>query len=206
MDFVTGMAGNMLGDGKKGEGNMLGNGKKGEGNMLDNVKDKIIETLMTNKDDIIKAACTNLGLSAEQGQMMKKVFEMFDNGNGKVKKEELGDVIRTMGKNPTDDEIKEIEKELKVDNDGNIDFSDFVEVVGKKFVNEEDKEKTLREAFKVFDKDSNGFLTIDELRDIMTNKGKMKLSEAEVEEMIAEVDKDADGKLNYEEFIVLFSQ
>ena len=26
--------------------------------------------------------------------MMKKVFEMFDNGDGKVKKEELGDVIR----------------------------------------------------------------------------------------------------------------
>ena len=30
----------------------------------------------------------------EQGQMMKKVFEMFDNGKGAVKKDELGDVIR----------------------------------------------------------------------------------------------------------------
>ena len=32
---------------------------------------------------------------------------------------------------------------------GNIEFSDFVEVVGKKFVDDDDKEKTLREAFKV---------------------------------------------------------
>ena len=30
----------------------------------------------------------------DQGQMMKKVFEMFDNGKGAVKKDELGDVIR----------------------------------------------------------------------------------------------------------------
>jgi len=195
MDFVTGMAGNMLGD-----------GKNGGGNMLDNVKDKVIDTIMANKDDIVKAACTKLGLSPDQGQMMKKVFEMFDNGKGSVKKEELGDVIRSMGKNPTDDEIEEIKKEIKVDEEGNVEFSDFIDVVGKKFVDDDDKEKTLREAFKVFDKDSNGFLTADELRDIMTNKGKMKLSNDEVEEMIAEVDKNADGKLNYEEFIILFSQ
>ena len=52
MDFVTGMAGNMLGD-----------GKNGGGSMLDNVKDKVIDTIMANKDDIVKAACTNLGLS-----------------------------------------------------------------------------------------------------------------------------------------------
>ena len=52
MDFVTGMAGNMLGD-----------GKNGGGNMLDNVKDKVIDTIMANKDDIVKAACTKLGLS-----------------------------------------------------------------------------------------------------------------------------------------------
>eukprot|EP00091_Calanus_sinicus_P021740 TRINITY_DN6573_c0_g1_i2.p1 TRINITY_DN6573_c0_g1~~TRINITY_DN6573_c0_g1_i2.p1 ORF type:complete len:141 (-),score=52.87 TRINITY_DN6573_c0_g1_i2:247-630(-) len=109
--------------------------------MLDNVKDKIVNTIMTNKDDIIKAACTNLGLSAEQGQMMKKVFAMFENGNGKVKKEELGDVIRSMGKNPTDEDIEEIQKELKVDNDGNIDFSDFVEVVGKKLLMRRTKRK-----------------------------------------------------------------
>ena len=63
MDFVTGMAGNMLGDGKNGGGNMLDTMKDGGGNMLDNVKDKIFDTIMTNKDDILKAACTNLGLS-----------------------------------------------------------------------------------------------------------------------------------------------
>jgi len=111
-----------------------------------------------------------------------------------------------MGKNPTDDEIEDIKKEIKTDKDGNIEFSDFVETVGKKFGSGDDQEKILREAFKVFDKDGNGFLTNDELRDIMTNKGKMKLSNDEVEEMLAAVDKNADGKLNYEEFIVLFSK
>ena len=44
----------------------------------------------------------------------------------------------------------------------------------------------LKEAFKVFDKDSNGFISASELRHIMTNLGK-KLTDEEVDEMICEV-------------------
>lgn len=180
--------------------------KDGDGSILDNVKDKIVEVVKDNKDEIIKTICSKMGLTAEQGKQMMSVLEMFDNGNGEVKKEQIGDIVRSMNKNPTDDEINEIEKELKFDKNGNIKFTEFVQVVGKKFPMEDEREKTLREAFKVFDKDANGFLSKEEIKDIMTNKGKMRLSVDEVEEMIAEVDKNRDGKLNYEEFIVLFSQ
>ena len=58
MDFVTGMAGNLLGDGGQG-----GEGKTGDGSLLNNVGGKILNTIMKNKDDVIKAACSNLGLS-----------------------------------------------------------------------------------------------------------------------------------------------
>ena len=57
-----------------------------------------------------------------------------------------------------------------------------------------DSEEEIREAFKVFDKDGNGYISAAELRHVMTNLGE-KLSEAEVSEMIREADVDGDGQV-----------
>jgi hypothetical protein len=70
-----------------------------------------------------------------------------------------------------------------------------------------DSEDEVREAFKVFDKDGNGFISAAELRHVMTNLGE-KLSDNEVEEMIREADVDGDGQINYDECVaasLLFS-
>ena len=48
-----------------------------------------------------------------------------------------------------------------------------------------DSEEEIREAFRVFDKDGNGFISAAELRHVMTNIGE-KLSDEEVDEMIRE--------------------
>ena len=63
-----------------------------------------------------------------------------------------------------------------------------------------DSEEELKEAFRVFDKDQNGFISAAELRHVMTNLGE-KLTDEEVDEMIREVDVDGDGQINYEEFV-----
>ena len=62
------------------------------------------------------------------------------------------------------------------------------------------EEEELKEAFRVFDKDGNGFISAAELRHIMTNLGE-KLTDEEVDEMIREADIDGDGQINYEEFV-----
>ena len=46
-----------------------------------------------------------------------------------------------------------------------------------------DTEEELVEAFKVFDRDGNGYISAAELRHVMTNLGE-KLTEEEVDEMI----------------------
>ena len=99
----------------------------------------------------------------------------------------IGDVIRSMGRNPTDEEIEEIKKEVKTDDEyeftmmfrttsmfcfsGNIEISDFVDAVSSRLGGSEGSEQErLREAFRVFDRDGNGELSVEEVREIMTNK------------------------------------
>ena len=65
---------------------------------------------------------------------------------------------------------------------------------------ETELQEEILEAFKVFDKDGNGFISAAELRHIMTNLGE-KLTDEEVDEMIREADIDGDGQINYEEFV-----
>ena len=54
----------------------------------------------------------------------------------------------------------------------------------------------LQQAFRMFDKDGDGFIDAAELRHLLTNLGE-RLDEEEVDEMIAEVDIDGDGKVDY---------
>ena len=61
----------------------------------------------------------------------------------------------------------------------------------------EEKEGEVIEAFRVFDREGNGFINAAEIRRVMTNLGD-KLNDEEVDEMIREADLDGDGQVNYE--------
>ena len=65
-----------------------------------------------------------------------------------------------------------------------------------RFMSNIDPEREMQDAFRVFDKDGNGFITASELRYVMTNLGE-KLSDEEVDEMIKTADMDGDNRVNY---------
>ena len=69
-------------------------------------------------------------------------------------------------------------------------------------VKDEDSEEEIRETFRVFDKDGNGFVSPAELRHVLGNIGE-KLTDEEIDEMILEADVDGDGAINYEEFVAM---
>lgn len=58
----------------------------------------------------------------------------------------------------------------------------------------------LLEAFRVFDKDGDGIINVAELRHVMTNLGE-KLTEEEVDAMIAVADQEGLGYIRYEDFV-----
>ena len=51
---------------------------------------------------------------------------------------------------------------------------------------------------RMFDKDNDGFLTVSDLRRIMTSLGDEKLSKKDLEMMVVEADNDNDGLVNCE--------
>ncbi|CAO1420024.1 unnamed protein product [Diamesa hyperborea] len=66
------------------------------------------------------------------------------------------------------------------------------------------KMKEYRDAFSLFDKDDNGYLTKEELGSVMHQLGQFARVE-ELQEMLAEVDVDGDGNVSFEEFVDILS-
>ena len=76
----------------------------------------------------------------------------------------------------------------------NWPFAEFLTMMARK-MKDTDSEEEIREAFKVFDRDNNGFISAAELRHVMTSIGE-KLTDDEVDEMIREADQDGDGRID----------
>ena len=93
--------------------------------------------------------------------------------------------------------IKEIDK----DNKGKIHFADFLSLMALS-LKEQTTEEDIIQAFKVFDPDNSGIIKADKLRLIMMNLGE-KLTDAEIDELIREADKERNEKIDYERFVNL---
>jgi calmodulin len=130
----------------------------------------------------------------------KEVFDLFDKDkDGSITTRELGDVMRALGANPTQAELQEMVNEVDSNDSGKIEFKEFLDLFARK-LKDPDSEEDLVEAFKMFDKDNNGFISAAELRHVMTTLGE-KLTEEEADEMIREADMNGDGQINYQEFV-----
>merc|ERR1712048_1467231 len=137
-------------------------------------------------------------LTNEQVDEFKEAFSLFDkDADGSITSAELGTVMRALGQNPTDAELQDMVNEVDSDGNGSIDFPEFLDMMSRK-MKDADSEEQIKEAFRVFDADNNGFITAKELRIVMANLGE-KLTNEEVEEMIKEADQDGDGRVNFEE-------
>ncbi|KAI8521076.1 calmodulin-like 3 [Branchiostoma belcheri] len=138
-------------------------------------------------------------LTEEQIAEFREAFNLFDkDGGGDISVKELGSVMRSLGQNPTEQELQDMVRSVDQDGNGTIDFNEFLQMMQKAMKSDVDSEAELKEAFRVFDKDGNGFISSEELRHVMTNLGE-KLTDEEVEEMIDAADINGDGQIDYEE-------
>lgn len=139
---------------------------------------------------------TEFGLTEEQISEFAEAFKLFDKDlDGRITSNELGIVMRSLGQRPTDQELKNMVTIVDQDGNGTIEFNEFLNLMSRK-AKETDKEDELREAFRVFDRNGDGYISAPELRLVMTNLGE-KLTDEEVDDMIREADLDGDGVVSY---------
>ncbi|CAN1841373.1 Calmodulin-like protein 8 [Linum perenne] len=138
-----------------------------------------------------------VGLTQDQIVEFKEAFCLFD-------KDGDGNSIKIYLSFPSiHSYIHSVITEVDADGNGTIEFAEFLSLMARK-IKETDAEEELKEAFKVFDKDQNGYISATELRHVMINLGE-KLTDEEVEQMIKEADLDGDGQVNYDEFVKMMS-
>lgn len=80
---------------------------------------------------------------------------------------------------------------------GTIEWSEFLKMMKERKNERELSEEELMGIFKVFDKDSSGFINASELKEVSSKLGR-NMTDEDVKEMIKEADLDQDGKINYE--------
>ena len=130
----------------------------------------------------------------------KSVFDLNDNNkDGNVTLDELANILKAINISSSDEEIKEIIMELKLEGNDEINFENFVSIVNRRDKDVDNEEEVIK-AFKFFDKEENILININELKNIMLSVGK-NISEEELNDMLKEADIDMDGYINYEEFI-----
>mmetsp|Transcript_32 Transcript_32/g.44 ORF Transcript_32/g.44 Transcript_32/m.44 type:complete len:149 (-) Transcript_32:222-668(-) len=138
-------------------------------------------------------------LIKEQIGEFLETFNMFDvDCDERLSMVEFGTMLKALGQHVSEVEIIKMMGKQN-EQEGFIDFQTFLTLMARK-IKENDTEEELIEAFKVFDKNCDGFITAGELKLSMNGRGE-RLDDTEVDEMIHEADLDSDGQINYDEFV-----
>ncbi|XP_040570186.1 neo-calmodulin [Lepeophtheirus salmonis] len=136
-------------------------------------------------------------LSGPELDCLKEAFALFDaDHDGEITIGELGRVMKNHGLNPTEDELKDMIRNVDKNSNGAIDFNEFIEMMLRR---DSKIEEDVVHAFRVFDRDGDGLISKEELKLTMNNLGE-PLTDAEVKAMIEEADMDGDGRINFQEF------
>jgi len=133
----------------------------------------------------------------------KEIFTLFDTDNdGVLTLEEASKTFRVMGKRPTEDEILKMVREVSDDKkNDSLEFNEFLKMVALSLKREPSQNKReLLEAFQQFDKDEDGKLTMEELRQVMTSMGEEPVSEEEFQAFAKVLPSNDEGLLDYEGF------
>ncbi|KAK7076783.1 troponin C [Halocaridina rubra] len=146
-------------------------------------------------------------LEADQIDALKKAFDSFDTEKlGYITVETVSVILKMMGVKISEKNLQEVIAETDEDGSGQLEFEEFVELAAK-FLIEEDEEALkaeLREAFRIYDKEGNGFITTDVLKEILSEIDN-KLTPDDLDGIIEEVDEDGSGTLDFDEFMEMMA-
>eukprot|EP00826_Nyctotherus_ovalis_P049525 TRINITY_DN599_c0_g3_i6.p1 TRINITY_DN599_c0_g3~~TRINITY_DN599_c0_g3_i6.p1 ORF type:complete len:550 (-),score=147.22 TRINITY_DN599_c0_g3_i6:103-1752(-) len=133
--------------------------------------------------------------SQETMNKLKEVFQQFDkNGDGVLERNELLEGYMKLGKTKKQAAriVDKIMNQIDLNNNGTIDYSEFL-MANLRHEDITSSEK-LKEAFKIFDKDGDGHITVKEIKEVLGG------NDEAVAELVKAADLDGDGQISFDEF------
>ncbi|XP_007421493.2 calcium-binding protein 5 [Python bivittatus] len=178
-------------------------------------------TSLSTMQNILGPACIFLrkGIAEKQGQRelsgdeieeLREAFQEFDKDkDGYISCKDLGNLMRTMGYMPTEMELIELSQQINMNLGGHVAFEDFVELMAPKLLAETAGMiglQEMRDAFKEFDTNGDGKITLDELHQTMQRLMSERLTPREIADVVKEADVNGDGTVDFEEFVWMMSR
>ena len=144
---------------------------------------------------------------------LRRVFDLFDrNGDGEITLDEMASALDALGLGADRSALEAAVGGYVPAGAAGLRFEDFESLdralgdalfgaVLEEVPEEEDDEGDLKEAFRVFDEDGDGFISAAELQAVLKKLGLPEArSLASVQEMICNVDRNCDGRVDFGEF------
>jgi len=141
-------------------------------------------------------------LSEEEICELREAFNIFDvNSEGTIDKDKLILLLFSLKQYPTKEELEETMKSLGLDKLDQINFDQFLKIMGKRMNTKKvDEDIYFRNLFDSMDRNKNGMISIHEIRYIILHSNE-DISEKELELLMNNVDSDNDGLISFEEFL-----
>ncbi|KAJ8722543.1 hypothetical protein PYW07_003723 [Mythimna separata] len=143
-------------------------------------------------------------LDKDQITLLQNAFDAFDQEKkGVISTDFIGTILEMLGHEVDDDSLKQIISEVDVNGTGELQFQDFCGLAAKFLTEEEDDEtmiQELREAFRLYDKEGNGYITTDVLKEIFRELDNT-ITPEDLDTMIDEIDADGSGTVDFDEFL-----
>lgn len=140
-------------------------------------------------------------LTNENLAALKEAFMLFDyDKDGRIFTRDVGPVIRSIGLKPSEAEVKSIMKDVE-QGGGDVDLQTLVTLISRKVTGPPpEKPEDLREMFRMYDKDGRGFISVQEMRHLLTTVGE-KLTDDEADDLMKMTGCVQKGTVDYNRFV-----
>jgi len=168
---------------------------------VNSLKDRIYKKFKKSKS-VVEEIVTENKSGCELTGELEEAWNLYTRGVPEIPSRSVGYVLRILGQNPTEDDIVEMVMKANCDWEGVMSRDEFIGVGIDILKSSCDQMDDVRAAFRVFDHNNDGTISKDELREAMVNFG-TRVTEDEFQTMFSEADKNQDGLIDFDEFVMM---